>query len=73
MVTDTPITIDPDIQGGTPCFKGTRVPVRSFFDALKHGRTVDYFLSQFPTVQREQVDAVLDLAREMITIAGHAA
>jgi uncharacterized protein (DUF433 family) len=73
MASDVPITIDPDVQGGTPCFTGTRVPVRSLFDALKHGRTVDFFLTQFPTVRPEQVRAVLDRANEMLAAAGHAA
>lgn len=73
MLTDTPISTDPEVQGGTPCFAGTRVPVRSLFDALKQGRTVAYFLSQFPTVSPEQVDAVLDLARETVVRAGDAA
>jgi uncharacterized protein (DUF433 family) len=73
MATDVLVTIDPDIQGGTPCFAGTRVPVRSLFDALKHGRTVDYFLSEFPSVKPEQARAVLDRASEMLAAAGHAA
>jgi uncharacterized protein (DUF433 family) len=42
------IKIDPEIQGGTPCFAGARVPVKSLFDALEHGRSLDYFLEQFP-------------------------
>jgi len=49
---------------GTPCFAGTRVPVKSLFDHLEGGYTIDYFLSQFPTVSREQVLAVLVLWRE---------
>ena len=61
------ITIDLDIQGGTPCFSGTRVPVRSLFDALKRGRSLDYFLAQFPSVTRPQAEAVLDRARELLT------
>ena len=68
-----PISVDADIQGGTPCFAGTRVPVRSLFDALKRGRSVDYFLSQFPAVKREQVEAVLDRANEILSTPGHAA
>jgi hypothetical protein len=28
------ISIDPEVQGGTPCFRGTRVPVRTLFDHL---------------------------------------
>ena len=58
-----PVKIDPEIMHGTPCFAGTRVPVRSLFDYLGHGRTVDYFLEQFPTVERAQVDALLELVK----------
>ena len=65
-----PIQSDPDVLGGTPCFTGTRVPVDSLFDHLRLGYTVAYFLAQFPTVTREQVDAVLELAR--IQIPGNA-
>jgi uncharacterized protein (DUF433 family) len=49
------------------------VPVRSLFDALKRGRSVDYFLSQFPAVKRAQVEAILDRANEMLVAEGHAA
>ena len=58
MVT-TPVTVNPNIQGGTPCFTGTRVPVASLFDHLQAGYTIEYFLSQFPRVTREQVELVL--------------
>jgi len=53
------ISVDPEVQNGTPCFTGTRVPVRSLFDALTHGRSIDAFLDQFPSVKREQALAVL--------------
>ena len=69
----SPIVSDPDIQAGTPCFAGTRVPVRSLFDSLKRGRSVDYFLSQFPSVRRDQVETVLDRASEILSENGHAA
>lgn len=58
-----PIQSNPKILGGTPCFAGTRVPVASLFDHLRSGYTVDYFLAQFPTVTREQVEAILNLAK----------
>ncbi len=45
---------DPDILGGTPVFVGTRVPVRSLFDYLEAGDTLDEFFRQFPSVQRTQ-------------------
>lgn len=57
------VTINPNVLGGTPVFTGTRVPVESLFDYLKHGRTVDYFLEQFPTVHRQQVERLLDSAK----------
>lgn len=60
------IQIDRDILGGTPCFAGTRVPVKSLFDHLKLGYSVDEFLQQFPTVKREQVSALLDSAEHEI-------
>jgi uncharacterized protein (DUF433 family) len=57
---------DPDILGGTPVFVGTRVPVQSLFDYLEGGDTLDEFLRQFPSVQREQAVAALDLARDSL-------
>ena len=60
------VRIDKDILGGTPCFAGTRVPVRSLFEHLKLGYTVDRFLEQFPTVKKEQVAAVLDQAEDQV-------
>lgn len=68
-----PIASDPEILGGTPCFAGTRVPVRNLFDAIERGRTLDYFLTQFPTVTREQAIAVLDIARQKLLQPGAAA
>ena len=60
---DSVVSINPKILGGTPVFAGTRVPVESLFDYLKHGRTIDYFLEQFPTVTRDQVERLLDQAK----------
>jgi uncharacterized protein (DUF433 family) len=56
-------TSNPNILGGTPVFAGTRVPVESLFDYPSHGRTIHYFLEQFPTVRSEQVEALLDEAK----------
>jgi uncharacterized protein (DUF433 family) len=58
-------TINPNVLGGTPCFAGTRVPVKSLFDHLEGGYNVDYFLMQFPSVQRSQVMAVLESSRRI--------
>ena len=53
------VSINKNIQGGTPCFAGTRVPVSSLFDHLEGGYTIDYFVNQFPSVRLEQVIALL--------------
>ena len=67
MTTTTgPIHSDPDILGGTPVFVGTRVPVKSLFDYLEGGETLDEFLRQFPSVDRAQAIAVLDQARDSL-------
>jgi uncharacterized protein (DUF433 family) len=62
-----PIKIDPEIMHGTPCFNGTRVPVKTLFDLLEKGRSLDYFLEHFPTVERDQAVAVLELAATQLT------
>ena len=56
------VTTDPNVMHGTPCFSGTRVPVRTLFDWLEEGHDIDFFLEQFPSVKRQQVIAVLEAA-----------
>ena len=53
------IVSDPDILGGTPVFKGTRVPVKTLFEYLADSLSLDYFLESFPSVPRELAVAVL--------------
>jgi len=57
---------DPDILGGTPVFRGTRVPVRTLLDYLAAGDSLDEFLDHFPTVRREQAVSVIEQARELL-------
>jgi uncharacterized protein (DUF433 family) len=58
--TSLPITVDPDILSGTPVFKGTRVPVSALFDNLEVGVSLDEFITNFPSVKREQAVQVLE-------------
>jgi len=57
------ITSTPNILGGTPVFRGTRVPVETLIEYLEGGQTIDEFLDGFPTVTREQVIAFLEEAK----------
>ncbi len=56
---------DPKVHSGDLVFAGTRVPVENLVDYLKGGDTIDQFLADFPTVQRWQVEALLDLYSEI--------
>ena len=56
------ITISPEIQRGEPVLSETRVLVKNLFDYLKGGDTIDEFLSDFPSVEKEQVLALLKMA-----------
>jgi uncharacterized protein (DUF433 family) len=60
------VTSSPDILSGTPVFAGTRVPVQALIDYLAGGATIDDFLVGFPTVQRDQVVALLHEATARI-------
>jgi uncharacterized protein (DUF433 family) len=60
------INCDPEIMGGTPVFRGTRVPVYSLLAWLKGGYTIGEFLENFPTVERGQAEAIIDLANEFL-------
>jgi len=55
------ITVDPEIQFGKPVFKGTRVPVQSLFWHLEEGYSIGEFLTEFPSVQKSQVELFLKL------------
>lgn len=48
------VEVDPEKLGGTPVFRGTRVPIQNLFDSLESGESVGQFLEQYPTVSREQ-------------------
>ena len=54
------------VLGGTPVFKGTRVPVKALIEYLEAGDSIDVFLQDFPSVSRQQVVAVLEEAREKL-------
>lgn len=61
------VTTDKEVLAGQPVFKGTRVPVESLFDYLEAGVSIDDFLEEFPSVDKEQAIAILDIANKMIT------
>ena len=63
---DEAIWVNPERMSGTPCFRGTRVPVQSLIDFLEDGQTIDEFLKLYPAVTRPQVLTVLDCANSQL-------
>ena len=61
------ITIDEEILGGQPVFNGTRVPVESLFDHLEAGISLIDFLEDFPSVSKNQVVSVLEIANKLLS------
>ncbi|MGB9070345.1 MAG: DUF433 domain-containing protein [Candidatus Acidiferrales bacterium] len=60
------IVRNPDILGGTPVFRGTRVPIQTLFDYLEGGESLEAFLEGFPTVTRESAVTALEEARDLL-------
>jgi uncharacterized protein (DUF433 family) len=59
---DEAVWVSPQRMSGTPCFRGTSVPVQSLIDFLEGGDTIDQFIKLYPPIAREQVLAMLDFA-----------
>lgn len=55
------INIDPELMGGTPVFRGTRVPINHLLDHLENNATVDEFLAGFPSVSKDQAIGFIQL------------
>ena len=56
---------DPDIMSGIPVFKGTRVPLQTFFDYLEGDGGLAEFIDDFPYL-KSQVMRVLESAAKLL-------
>jgi uncharacterized protein (DUF433 family) len=54
------VSVDPDVMGSTPVFKGTRVPIHALFEHIEDNFTLEQFVQFFPTVTLEMAKRVLD-------------
>lgn len=66
MKTSPPITKNADRMSGTPVIGLSRVPVSTMLDHFAMGYTLDEFLEQFPSVDREKAIAALDIIKDAI-------
>lgn len=69
MAGDNLITIDPEILGGTPVFRGTRVPVKTLFEYLENNYSLEEFLECFPSVSGAMARRVLELSESALLSA----
>jgi uncharacterized protein (DUF433 family) len=60
------IVRDADVLGGTPVFRGTRVPFQTLLDYLEGGQTLAEFLDDFPTVTRQAAVDALEQAKALL-------
>lgn len=67
------VTRDPEIMSGALCFSGTRVPVKNLFDYLEGSSSLEDFLEDFPSITRQRAVAVLEAARERLSVDATAA
>ncbi|AFM12342.1 DUF433 domain-containing protein [Turneriella parva] len=60
------VVSEPGVLSGAYHFKGTRVPIEALFANLADGSTIDEFLTWFPGVSRQDAEAVLRFAAEIL-------
>ena len=58
-----------EVMSGAPVFRGTRVPIQTLLDHLEGGDSLEVFLTDFPTVSREQAPRFLELAGRAVIAA----
>lgn len=56
------ITFNPEICGGRPCVRGTRVRVTDILDLLAAGASREEILDDYPYLEMEDVTAALQFA-----------
>ena len=62
------ITMDPEICHGKPTVRGLRYTVESILELLSSGMAVEEILADYEDLEREDILAVLDFARQLSQI-----
>jgi uncharacterized protein (DUF433 family) len=60
------IVSDAEVMNGTPCFRGTRVPLQNLMDYIERGHPLAAFLEDFPTVSRAMAIQALEEAKDSL-------
>ena len=60
------IEVNPEICGGKPVIRGTRIMIRNILGMVAGGYTVDKILAAYPGLSREDVNAALEYAAQVV-------
>lgn len=66
VMTNERIEIDPEVLGGKPIIRGTRIPVELLLRKLAEGATEADLLDAYPRLTREDIHASLAYAADSI-------
>lgn len=61
------ISVSPEICGGEPCIKGTRIPVHIILSHLATGEDEKTILGNFPNITYEDILSCLEYASYLTT------
>ena len=65
MGPDQPLfTTDPNVMGGRRVFRGIRIPAEVLLENLADGMSLDEILDAYPTLNREDALAAIQLAEQ---------
>ena len=56
------ITFDPKMIGGRACIRGMRIPVSVIVGQIAHGATFEEILTDYPDLEREDIQQALEYA-----------
>ena len=63
----TNITIDPALNGGQPCVKGTRIPVYAILELLQEGFSFDHITKDYyPDLTHNDIKACIQYATQLV-------
>lgn len=65
-VTFPRITIDPEVMGGAPCVRQSRIPVATLLAMLAEGMSVTDILTDLPFLDEEDLAEVLNFAADAV-------
>lgn len=60
------ITVDPQICGGKPCIRGTRIMLKNILGMVAGGYSIERILTAYPELSRKDISAALEYASEVI-------